>query len=206
MATHLNGTANDVARNGQNPVQKNKVKSPISLAHVVLRTSNYEAMVQFWQTFLGADINFKDHQLAFLRYDAEHHRIAIINVPGTGPKEQASAGLEHIAFTFETLDDLLESYLQRKALGMMPCWCINHGPTTSIYYRDPDGNRVETQVDNFDTVDEAHAFMTSTLFKENPIGTDFDPEDLIKRLKAGEDHRSIKTRVEIGPRSFPEGF
>ncbi|KIW98757.1 uncharacterized protein Z519_00420 [Cladophialophora bantiana CBS 173.52] len=185
MATHLNGTTNDVTRNGQNLGQKTKVKSPISLALVVLRTSNYEAMAQFWHTFLGTDISFKDHQLAFLRFDAEHHRIAIINVPGTGLKEQASAGLEHIAFTFETLGDLTESYLQRKALGMIPCWCTNHGLTTSIYYRDPDGNRVETQVDNFDTVEEANAFMTSTLFKENTIGTDFDPEDLIKRLKAG---------------------
>ncbi|OAP57539.1 hypothetical protein AYL99_08277 [Fonsecaea erecta] len=206
MATQHNGTTNGVTSHALNGVQKPKVKSPISLAHVVLRTSNYEPMVQFWQTFLGAEISFKDDQLAFLRYDAEHHRIAIIRVPGTGPKVPTSAGLEHIAFTFETLDDLTESYQQRKALGVEPCWCTNHGPTTSIYYRDPDGNRIETQVDNFDTVDEANAFMAGPLYRENPIGTDFHPEDLIKRLKSGEDHRSIKTRIEIGPRTLPDDF
>ncbi|OQU95756.1 hypothetical protein CLAIMM_01929 [Cladophialophora immunda] len=206
MSADHNGTTNGITSHDVNHAPKSKVRSPISLAHVVLRTSNYEPMVQFWRTFLGAEISFKDDQLAFLRYDAEHHRIAIINVPGTGPKVPTSAGLEHIAFTFATLDDLTEAYLQRKALGMVPCWCTNHGPTTSIYYRDPDGNRVETQVDNFDTVDEANAFMAGPLYRENPIGTDFDPEDLIQRLKAGEDHRSIKTRIEIGRRGLPEDF
>jgi hypothetical protein len=55
-----------------------KVKSPSSLAHVVFRTSNYDAMVDYWQAFLGAEIIFKDSNLTFLRYDFEHHRIAII--------------------------------------------------------------------------------------------------------------------------------
>jgi len=31
---------------------------------------------------------------------------------------------------------------------------VNHRPTTSMYYRDPDGNRVELQIDNFPTAKE----------------------------------------------------
>ena len=65
---------------------------------------------------------------------------------------------------------------------------------------------IETQVDNFDTVDEASQFMLSKEFAENPIGTDFDPEDLIERLRRGEDQRLIKKRVEIGPRGVPEAL
>jgi catechol-2,3-dioxygenase len=180
-----------------------KVKSPTSLAHVVLRTANLQPMVDFWVAFLGGKISHQDEHLAFLSYDREHHRIAIIEVPNTGPKVPTSSGLEHIAFAFDTLDDLAETYLQRKELGMKPTWCINHGPTTSIYYKDPDGNTIETQVDNFDTNEKANAFMASKLFAENPIGTDFDPEDLVKRLKAGEDHAAIKKRIEIVPRILP---
>ncbi|KAJ9660317.1 hypothetical protein H2198_002625 [Neophaeococcomyces mojaviensis] len=207
----VNGSV--LTSNNNNPITNNtinaskiKVKSPASLAHVVLRTSNYDAMVEFWQAFLGADITFKDSNLAFLRYDYEHHRIAIIQVPGTGPKVANSAGLEHVAFAYDTLQDLVTSYQQRKALGMNPSWSTNHGPTTSIYYNDPDGNRIETQVDNFATVEEANAFMKSEMFKQNPIGTDFDPETLIKRLESGEDDKKIKTRIEIGVRGLPEGF
>jgi catechol-2,3-dioxygenase len=183
-----------------------KVKSPCSLAHVVLRTGNYQKMVAFYKDFLGADITFMNQNLAFLRYDEEHHRIAIIAVPGTGPKVATSAGLEHIAFTFPSLSDLVLSYQQRKAKGISPTWCVNHGPTTSIYYSDPDGNRLETQVDNFDSVEEADDFMTGKYFAENPIGTDFEPEELLRRIESGESEQSIKRRIEVGPRDVPEGF
>ncbi len=83
---------------------------------------------------------------------------------------------------------------------MLPFWCINHGLTISLYYHDPDGNVLETQVDNFDTPEEANNFMASEAFRENPTGNDFDPQKLIQRLQSGEDHASIKKRVEVGPR------
>ncbi len=72
-----------------------------------------------------------------------------------------------------------------------------------MYYHDPDGNDIETQVDNFESADEANAFMRSEFFEMNPIGTDFDPEELVKRLEAGEDEAVIKKRVEIGKRGVP---
>jgi len=55
-----------------------------------------------------------------------------------------------------------------------------------MYYADPDGNQVELQVDNFDTIEEGVAFMESESFARNPVGVPFDPEAWIKRLQAGE--------------------
>lgn len=173
------------------------------LAHIVLRTGKFKDMVDYYKAFLGAESSYENDSLCFLRYDEEHHRVAILSVPDTSPKQPGAAGLEHVAFAFDSLDDLALTYSQRKALGITPKVCLNHGPTTSMYYTDPDGNMIETQVDNFDTAQAASDFMKSPAFNENPIGTDFDPEDLIKRLKSGESHESIKKRVEIGPRSFP---
>lgn len=181
-----------------------KVQSPSTLAHVVLRTPNVQAMEQFYVTFLGGRVAHSDKVLSFISYDEEHHRIALIALPGKGPKVSSSYGLEHIAFSFPTLSDLLLSYRQRMARGISPIWCVNHGPTTSIYYKDPDGNVLETQVDNFDTSEEATEFMSTEEFASNPIGTDFDPEDMIERLRAGEDDRVLKKRVESGPRGPPE--
>ncbi len=63
---------------------------------------------------------------------------------------------------------------------------------------------LETQVDNFDTVEAANAFMTSKEFGENPVGTDFDAEGFIARLKQGESEEVLKKRVEIGPRALPD--
>jgi hypothetical protein len=105
-----------------------------------------------------------------------------------------------MAFTYDRLENLLLAYLQRKSHGILPAWCTNHGPTTSIYYRDPDGNTIETQVDNTSDVEAINAMMLSEELRENPIGVDFEPEDLIRRIKEGESLESLVFRPNIGPR------
>ncbi|KAI1419946.1 Glyoxalase/Bleomycin resistance protein/Dihydroxybiphenyl dioxygenase [Xylaria sp. FL1777] len=180
----------------------NKVLSPKYMAHVVLRTPNLQTMAKYYKTFLGAHASFENERMAFLTYDEEHHRIALIELPGLSEKVDKSAGLDHIAFTYGTLTDLLTAYKQRKAAGILPIWCTNHGPTTSMYYQDPDGNRIETQVDNFDSIEEINAFMAGPELKENPIGVDFDPEELIQKLENGVPESQIKKRPNIGARSL----
>ncbi|KAI1806518.1 Glyoxalase/Bleomycin resistance protein/Dihydroxybiphenyl dioxygenase [Daldinia bambusicola] len=179
-----------------------KVLSPARLAHVVLRTPELKPMLEFYKTFLGAHVVAGNESISFLTYDDEHHRIAIVEVPSCGDKNRMSAGLDHISFTFETLDDLTTAYQQRKAHGILPVWCVNHGPTTSMYYQDPDGNILETQVDNFSTAEESIEFMVSPEFAENPIGADFDPEELIRRLKSGALEKELIKRPVIGPRGL----
>src|SRR3546814_20131860 len=71
---------------------------------------------------------------------------------------------------FGSLGDLLANYIRLKNIGILPYWCINHGPTTSLYYRDLDGNQIETQVGNFDTPEKLTAFFKSEAFQENPRG------------------------------------
>jgi catechol-2,3-dioxygenase len=160
---------------------------------------NFQAMAQYYKTFLGAHASYENDFLSFLTYDEEHHRIAIISLPRTDPKPPSTCGLEHMAFSFNNLKDLALSYQQKKANGIAPYWCTNHGPATSMYYKDPDGNKIETQVDNL-TKDEATAFMMSQEFSENPIGVDFDPEEFVRRVESGEDEASIKKRPTNGSR------
>jgi catechol-2,3-dioxygenase len=181
-----------------------KVLSPSTLAHVVLRTAQFKRMTDFYVDFLGGHVTVGNDFLSFITYDEEHHRIALIGDPSTGAKAKNTSGLEHIAFTFPTLSALLLAYRQRKSHGILPAWCVNHGPTTSIYYKDPDGNMLETQVDNFDSVEAASDFMNGKEFLENPIGTDFDPDDMIQKIKNGTPESELKRRVEIGSRALPD--
>jgi hypothetical protein len=46
------------------------------------------------------------------------------------------------------------------------------------------------------------AWMESKEYLTNPIGVDFDMEDVIRRLKAGESFDEIKKRPDIGPRGI----
>lgn len=177
---------------------KPAVLRPATLAHIFLRTNRFKEMVAWWKTVLGAEARFESARIAFLCFDEEHHRIAICAIPGTGDKIKTSSGLEHVAFTFHTLEDLTLAYEQRKAVGILPSWCVHHGITISIYYDDPDGNQVETQVDCFQNNDEATEFMESEDFKKNPVGVEFDPEELVTRVKSGESHSSIFIRPD-GP-------
>jgi len=162
------------------------IPTPVKLAHVVLRTTRYDALRHWYTTVLNASVQFEDPFLTFLTYDAEHHRIAIANMPGAEPRSAASDGVDHFAFTYATLADLLHTYARLKADGIVPYWCINHGPTTSLYYRDPDGNQIELQVDNFPNQAALHAWFRSGAFAANPIGVNFDPDVLLARLERGD--------------------
>jgi hypothetical protein len=102
------------------------------------------------------------------------------------------------------MEELLLAYRQRKARGVEPVWCTNHGPTTSLYYNDPDGNMLETQFDNFETAEAANEFMRGEAFGTNPIGVDFEPEEYIKRLEAGETVKDLAKRPDIGPRGVED--
>lgn len=44
--------------------------------------------------------------------------------------------------------------------------------------------------------------MASTAFAQNPVGVDFDPEELVKKLESGMEERELKKRANIGPRGI----
>lgn len=176
--------------------------SPTRLAHVVLRSSRFDELVAWYKTVLGAQTAFSDGNLAFLSYDEEHHRIAVLNIPGLQRQPDGMTGMHHMAFTYASLSDLVATYERLDQAGIRPVTCINHGPTTSMYYADPDGNQVELQVDNYDTVEEAGKFFYSPAFATNPIGVDFEPAELARRFHSGEDEASIKQRPDSGARGL----
>ncbi|PLB48496.1 Glyoxalase/Bleomycin resistance protein/Dihydroxybiphenyl dioxygenase [Aspergillus steynii IBT 23096] len=183
------------------PVQ---VIPPAKLAHVVLRTrpESYDRLIEFYKTFLGGRTSFESESLTLVAYDDEDHRVAIVKIPGLAPKDPRTCGLHHFAFTFNTLDDLMLAYRQRKSLGIEPVWCVHHGPSISMYYRDPEGNQLETQVEVLNSTEESVAFMSSKEFKENPWGVDYDPEHIIAELKRGVDPKSFYPRPYIGVREM----
>jgi catechol-2,3-dioxygenase len=180
-----------------NEKQEWVMASPIKFAHVVLKSPRYAEMLDWWLDFLEGSVRHGNDFISFLSYDDEHHRIAIVNMPDLESRSSKSEGLEHFAFTYASIDDLFGQYERMKAKGISPYWTINHGMTLSAYYRDPDGNQVETQVDSL-TMEQADEFMNGPLFAANPIGIDVDFEVLNARRKAGESTASLTDYATAG--------
>jgi catechol-2,3-dioxygenase len=172
------------------------VKSPAYFAHILLYTKKFQEMVDWYCHFLGAKVMGASGNVAFVTYDDEHHRIAIIETPDYKDREPNSVGMGHFAFNYASLDDLIHQYERLKAEGVMPARTINHGPTTSMYYRDPEENAVEIQVDNFPSVDALNEWFATGEFNRNPIGVTFDFEDLVARRRTGEPEEVLLQPLE----------
>jgi len=184
--------------------------APQKLAHVVFKTPRIDEMVDWYTTVLDAAVVFADKRITFLAYDQEHHRIALIKVPGllripgrVWKVHRKFYGVDHIAFTHDRLPDLTATYRRLADAGIEPVWCINHGPTTSMYYEDPDGNRIELQVDNFDTNSELLDWIADGEFAKNPIGVEFDPDVLERLVVAGTPTEVLIKRGSAPPPDRP---
>ncbi len=180
--------------------------APVKFAHIVYKTGRFDEMVQWYRTVLEAEVVMGSPMVTFLAYDDEHHRIAIINMPDASDKPGNAAGMDHCAFTYESIGDLFATYERLAGSGIKPYWCINHGPTLSMYYQDPDKNQVELQIDVFDSNEAVNAWFKDSDFDTNPVGVRFDPDDLLTRFKSGEARESLLKRPRIDPSELHAQF
>ena len=95
-------------------VLKQSHPSPSAFAHVVLRTTedNYQSMVDFYLDMLQAEIILEADFFAMLRYDDEHHRVAIVRRPEITPQEASP-------FTAGCYEPLREGASPRWVLGFV---------------------------------------------------------------------------------------
>ena len=160
--------------------------SPKKRSHIVLQTNRRREMIDWYCLVLGAEILYEAERISFISYDDEHHRVAFLDPGPLTERQPDAAGLNHVAFTFGDMDDLIGNYHRLKELGIRPHRCVNHGVTTSMYYHDPDHNQVELLVDNFATAAEGRAYMQGrSRDDKNPVGVVYDPEDLVDRVRSG---------------------
>jgi catechol-2,3-dioxygenase len=158
---------------------------PPRMAHFVIRTNRFAEMRDWYVAFFDATVVFDNGRLVFLAFDDEHHRLAIAYDPKLADLTDATCAVDHVAYSYDTLETLLKKYSRLKARGITPKFSINHGMTTSLYYSDPGRNKVELQVDNFATSAEGKDFFASDTFDANPIGVLFDPDLMVEKFAAG---------------------
>ncbi len=77
--------------------------APVKFAHIVFRTAQKDAMVEWYRTVFEAEVALANPFLTFLTFDDEHHRVAIVGVPESTPQNRGAAAMDHCAFTYASL-------------------------------------------------------------------------------------------------------
>ena len=166
-------------------------RPPVYLAHVVIRCKHFKQTLDWYKTVLVAKEVFVNDFIAFVTYDDEHHRIALVNIGVEADDIGKGAGVDHVAFGVENVAALMNHYSRLKGAGIEPVWSIHHGGTLSLYYADPEGVRSEFQVEAFSTMEQVEEFMESGAFAANPIGIEFDPDKVLERYLNGESDQQL---------------
>lgn len=132
-------------------------------------------------------------EISFMTFDSEHHRFAIRYQPQLADRDDSIAGIAHVGFSFDNLGELFATFERIKAEGIEPASAVNHGMTTSLYYRDPIGNKLELQVENQDNQKDALAVLEDEM-RENVL---FDPDKMLVAVKAGVPDATLKSQAYI---------
>ena len=184
--------------------------SSLKISEAILKTGRLDEMKAWYMTVLGVTPFFEfappegtrpldlggqtrasDLRMCFFRLSTDYpytQTIGLFEEPGTTLTPiKGACGLHHMQLMTSGLDELCVKYEELLGHGMRPHRGADHGPMTSFYYRDPDGNNVEITAQNFATFDAMVEFMASDMFKSNPSGAEIDPDAFVSTRRRSAD-------------------
>ncbi|HEX5369579.1 MAG TPA: VOC family protein [Dehalococcoidia bacterium] len=118
------------------------------IGHVALRVGDEEKSRAFYRDVLGFDVSENDpeHGGTFMTLGDNFHTIDVFPAPeveGAQRPKNGQIGLFHIAFEVGAYTDLRGAYCTLQDYGVPISHCTDHVSQRSIYFSDPDGNRLE---------------------------------------------------------------
>lgn len=118
------------------------------IGHVALRVTSEERSKAFYRDVLGFRVSEEDpeHGGVFMTLGENFHTIDVFAhpEPESAPKPSPNQiGLFHIAFEVEKYSDLKDVYCRLLEHDVPISHCVDHVSQRSIYFSDPDGNRLE---------------------------------------------------------------
>lgn len=174
---------------------------PMQLHHIAFKTARFPEMRAFYRTFLGVHPVLEvESSASFYTFDLAHQRLVLFHHPTCTERVPTSPGMDHVAFAY-SIDDLMRTYQRLKRKGLLPYAAMNHGPNTSFYYHDPDGNTLELQFDNYGPDwGKGLAAMYALQTNATPLEVMVNPETFLAAWQAG------ATLAELHERSYAGEF
>jgi catechol 2,3-dioxygenase-like lactoylglutathione lyase family enzyme len=114
------------------------------LGHVGLFCNDLKTMRDFYARILGLTISDEDLErgICFLSAspEAEHHELALVQAKEAAQKTRE---VQQISFKVQRLDDVRAFYHRLRDAGMRIDRTVTHGIACSVYFFDPEDNRIE---------------------------------------------------------------
>jgi catechol-2,3-dioxygenase len=118
------------------------------LGHVLLRVADIERSKAFYSKTLGFEVVEEDpeHGGVFMSLGEHGHTLDLFQVehPETAqPLSPNRVGVHHIAFMVDSEKALKDAYFSLQEQGIEVVRAVDHVSQKSVYFNDPDGNRLE---------------------------------------------------------------
>ena len=120
-----------------------------TVSHFEIRAHDQAVMEKFYTEVMGFIVSDRGlltvgpaagRELIFLSHSPEeHHQIVLIPSDVT----DQGGGIGHVAFRVDSLDEVRRVYEKVRALPYTRPEPVSHGNTWSVYFRDPENNRIE---------------------------------------------------------------
>ena len=117
----------------------------LTLSHVGVFVTDAERMVEFYTRFLGFVVSDRekraDGEIVFLTRDPrEHHQFVMAS---GRPADLPFNPINQLSFRVDSLATLRALFVALKTEPVETLGAITHGNALSVYFRDPEKNRVE---------------------------------------------------------------
>ena len=119
------------------------------LGHVVLKVRDARRSRDFYTRALGLKVAHEDyaHGAVFLSFGKEHHDLALFQLATGEAPSATQPGLHHTAWQLGSFEELQAAHRELAQLGIQVESVVEHNVSRSVYFHDPDGNRVELYCD-----------------------------------------------------------
>ena len=142
------------------------------LGHVGLFCNDLPRMRDFYARTLGLTISDEDldRGICFLSAapEAEHHELALVQARDPAQKTHQ---IQQISFKVKSLDDVRTFHQRLKDAGLKIDRTVTHGIACSVYFYDPEDNRIEL-------------YYTTPYSVRQPLGAHIDLEQPDEELLA----------------------
>ncbi len=119
------------------------------LGHVVLKVRDSQKSKDFYMRTLGLKLAHEDLErgTVFLSFGKEHHDLALFEPASGEAPDRTQPGMHHMAWQLGSFEELQAAFRELQTIGIKVESTVEHNVTRSVYFPDPDGNRVELYCD-----------------------------------------------------------